>query len=84
MKTDRIAASILVMGGLALTLAGPASAHKVNRYDHGATGEKHHRHHHHHELTKVRVRAPYTAVDVDTKRRRVHIRVPYYNRVIRW
>jgi hypothetical protein len=47
-----------------------------------ATGEKHH--HHNRERTKVRVRAPPTAVDVDTKRRWVHIRVPYYNHVIRW
>ena len=82
MKTIRIAASILLMGGFTLTLVGAASAHKAKRYDHGAISEKHH--HHHRERTKVRVRAPYTAVHVDTKRRRVHIRVPYYNRVIRW
>ncbi|MEZ5843811.1 MAG: hypothetical protein R3D27_08765 [Hyphomicrobiaceae bacterium] len=34
--------------------------------------------------TKVRVRAPHTAVDVDTERRRVRIRVPYYSGDIRW
>jgi len=34
--------------------------------------------------TRVRVRAPYTKVDVDTKRRLVRIRVPYYNGDIRW
>lgn len=83
MRTTRIAVAILLLGGLPAALAVPASAHKGKRYDHGATGDKHH-HHHHRERTKVRVRAPYTAVDVDTKRRRVHIRVPYYNRVIRW
>ncbi len=33
---------------------------------------------------RVKVRAPYTKVDVDTKRRRVRIRVPYYNGDIRW
>jgi len=37
-----------------------------------------------HRRTRVKVRAPYTKVDVDTKRRRVRIRVPYYNDVIRW
>jgi len=34
--------------------------------------------------TRVKVRAPYTKVDVDTKRRHVRIRVPYYNGDIRW
>jgi hypothetical protein len=34
--------------------------------------------------TRVKVRAPYTKVDVDTKRRHVRIRVPYYNDDIRW
>ncbi len=34
--------------------------------------------------TRVKVRAPYTKVDVDTKRRRVRIRVPYYSGDIRW
>lgn len=34
--------------------------------------------------TDVRVRAPYTGVHVDTERRRVRIRVPYFNRDIRW
>lgn len=34
--------------------------------------------------TKVSVRAPYTGVDVDTRRRRVRINVPYFNRTIRW
>jgi hypothetical protein len=34
--------------------------------------------------TRVKVRAPHTKVDVDTKRRHVRIRVPYYNGDIRW
>jgi len=34
--------------------------------------------------TRVNVRAPYTKVDVDTRRRHVRIRVPYYNDDIRW
>jgi hypothetical protein len=34
--------------------------------------------------TRVKVREPYTKVDVDTKRRHVRIRVPYYNGDIRW
>lgn len=34
--------------------------------------------------TRVKVRAPYTKIDVDTKRRMVRIRVPYYNGDIRW
>jgi hypothetical protein len=84
MRTTRTAVAILLLGGLPVALAVPASAHKAKRYDDGVTSEKHHQHHHHRERTKVRVRAPYTAVDVDTTRRRVHIRVPYYNRVIRW
>jgi len=37
-----------------------------------------------HRRTRVKVRAPYTKVDVDTKRRHVRIRVPYYNDHIRW
>jgi len=36
------------------------------------------------QKTRVKVRAPYTKVDVDTKRRHVRIRVPYYNGDIRW
>ncbi len=81
MRITRIAVATLLLGGLPLTLAVSASAHKSTRHYYGATSDKHH---HHRERTKVRVRAPYTAVDVNTKRRRVHIRVPYYNRVIRW
>ncbi len=34
--------------------------------------------------TRVKVRAPYARVDVDTNRRRVRIRVPYYSGDIRW
>ena len=34
--------------------------------------------------TRVRVRAPHTGVDVDTRRRRVRIDVPYYHGTIRW
>jgi hypothetical protein len=34
--------------------------------------------------TRVKVRAPYAKVDVNTKRRHVRIRVPYYNGDIRW
>jgi len=34
--------------------------------------------------TRVKVRAPHTKVDVDTTRRHVRIRVPYYNGDIRW
>ena len=37
-----------------------------------------------HQKTRVKVRAPHTKVDVDTKRRHVRIRVPYYNGDIRW
>jgi len=37
-----------------------------------------------HRRTRVKVRAPYTKVDVDTSRRHVRIRVPYYNDDIRW
>jgi len=33
---------------------------------------------------RVRVRAPHTRVDVDTRRRVVRIRVPYFNQDIRW
>ena len=82
MQTTRIATAILLVGGFALTLAVPASAHKAKRHYHGETSKKNH--HYNGDRVKVRVRAPYTAVDVNTKRRRVHIRVPYYNRVIRW
>jgi hypothetical protein len=82
MRIIRITGATLLMGGFTLTLAFPALAHEPKRHNHGATSEKHHDDHR--ERTKVRVRAPHTTVDVDTKRRRVHIRVPYYNRVIRW
>ena len=34
--------------------------------------------------SRVKVRAPHTAVDVDTRRRRVRIDVPYYHGTIRW
>jgi len=34
--------------------------------------------------TRVKVRAPYTSVDVDTRNRHVRIRVPYYSGDIRW
>ena len=34
--------------------------------------------------TRVKVRAPYTSVDVDTRKRHVQIRVPYYRGDIRW
>ena len=81
MRMTRIAAAILLAGSFSLTLAVSASAHKAKGHYYSTTSKKHH---HHLEGTKVRVRAPYTAVDVNTKRRRVHIRVPYYNRVIRW
>ena len=81
MRTSRMAVAILLLGGLPLALAVSASAHKAKGYYYNTTSKKHH---HHLEGTKVRVRAPYTAVDVNTKRRRVHIRVPYYNRIIRW
>jgi len=81
MQMTRIAVAILLAGGFALTLAAPATAHKAERYYQDTTSRKYH---HRRGRTKVRVRAPYTAVDVNTKRRRVHIRVPYYNRVIRW
>ena len=37
-----------------------------------------------HRRTRVKVRAHYAKVDVDTKRRHVRIRVPYYNDDIRW
>jgi hypothetical protein len=82
MRTTRIAVAIILIGGFPLTLAVPASAHKAKRHYDGEIRKNHH--HDHRGRTKVRVRAPYTAVDVNTKRRRVHIRVPYYNRVIRW
>ena len=39
MRATRIAVAILLMGGLTVTLAGPASAHKAKRYDRGATGD---------------------------------------------
>ena len=81
MRITRIAVATLLLGGLPLTLAVSASAHTSNRHYYGATSANHPPHR---DRTKVRVRAPYTAVDVNTKRRRVHIRVPYYNRVIRW
>ena len=81
MPITRIAAAILLAGGFALTLAVPAAAHKAKGHYYSTTSKQHY---HHRGRTKVRVRAPYTAVDVNTKRRRVHIRVPYYNRVIRW
>ena len=81
MRTTSIAVTILLAGGFALTLAAPATAHKAKGHYYSTTSKKHH---HHRGRTKVRVRAPYTAVDVNTERRRVQIRVPYYNRVIRW
>ena len=81
MRTTRMAVAILLLGGLPLTLAVPASAHEAKRHYYSTTSKKHH---HRRGRTTVRVRAPYTAVDVNTRRRRVHIRVPYYNRVIRW
>jgi LmbE family N-acetylglucosaminyl deacetylase len=65
-----------------MALAVTASAHKSKRHYYGTNSDKNHNDDR--KRTKVRVRAPYTAVDVNTKRRRVHIRVPYYNRVIRW
>ncbi len=34
--------------------------------------------------TRVKVRAPYANVDVDTSRQQVRIRVPYYSGDIRW
>jgi len=34
--------------------------------------------------TRVTVDAPHTHVRVDTRRRKVRINVPYFNRTIRW
>jgi hypothetical protein len=82
MQTTRFAVAMVLLGGFLVTLAVPAVADEATRHDPSATSDKYDQHHR--ERTKVRVRAPYTAVDVDTKRRRVHIRVPYYDRIIRW
>jgi hypothetical protein len=70
MRTTRMAVAILLLGGLPMALAVPASAHKAKGYYYSTTSKKHH---HHRGRTRVRVRAPYTAVDVNTKRRRVSI-----------
>ena len=70
----------LLVGSLSLAFTVPASAHKSKKYYYTHKYKKYKTH-----KCKTRsVRAPYTAVDVKTKCRQVHVRVPYYNRVIRW
>jgi hypothetical protein len=74
-----LTAATLATATLLLTL--PATAHKSKRDSYSSKTTKHD---HERRHRKVRVRAPYTAVDVNTKRRQVHIRAPGYNQVIRW
>ena len=75
---------------IGLALAGPASAHDGSRHDrdHRGTNVKAPgtsvKTRHTRRGTDVRVRAPHTRVHVDTERRVVRIRVPYFNQDIRW
>jgi hypothetical protein len=85
-RTRRLTITFTITA-LAITLATPALTGDYVEHRNGETivdvpttrvetgGDK---------KTRVKVRAPYTKVDVDTKRRHVRIRVPYYNRDIRW
>ncbi len=85
-RTRRLTITFTITA-LAITLATPALAGDYVEHRNGETivdvpttrvetgGDK---------KTRVKVRAPYTKVDVDTKRRHVRIRVPYYNDDIRW
>ena len=85
-RTRRLTITFTITA-LAMTLATPALTGDYVEHRNGETivdvpttrvetgGDK---------KTRVKVRAPYTKVDVDTKRRHVRIRVPYYNDDIRW
>ncbi len=85
-RTRRLSITFTITA-LAITLATPALTGDYVEHRNGETivdvpttrvetgGDK---------KTRVKVRAPYTKVDVDTKRRHVRIRVPYYNDDIRW
>ena len=85
-RTRRLTITFTITA-LAMTLATPALTGDYVEHRNGETivdvpttrvetgGDK---------KTRVKVRAPYTKVDVDTKRRHVRIRVPYYNGDIRW
>ena len=85
-RTRRLTITFTITA-LAITLATPALTGDYVEHRNGETivdvpttrvetgGDK---------KTRVKVRAPYTKVDVDTKRRHVRIRVPYYNEDIRW
>jgi hypothetical protein len=85
-RTRRLTITFTITA-LAITLATPALTGDYVEHRNGETivdvpttrvetgGDK---------KTRVKVRAPYTKVDVDTKRRHVRIRVPYYNDDIRW
>ena len=85
-RTRRLTITFTITA-LAITLAKPALTGDYVEHRNGETivdvpttrvetgGDK---------KTRVKVRAPYTKVDVDTKRRHVRIRVPYYNGDIRW
>ena len=85
-RTRRLTITFTITA-LAITFATPALAGDYVEHRNGETivdvpttrvetgGDK---------KTRVKVRAPYTKVDVDTKRRHVRIRVPYYNDDIRW
>jgi hypothetical protein len=85
-RTRRLTITFTITA-LAITLATPALTGDYVEHRNGETivdvpttrvetgGDK---------KTRVKVRAPYTKVDVDTKRRHVRIRVPYYNGDIRW
>ena len=85
-RTRRLTITFTITA-LAITLATPALTGDYVEHRNGETivdvpttrvetgGDK---------KTRVKVRAPYTKVDVDTNRRRVRIRVPYYNGDIRW
>ena len=83
----KVLSAVIATAAAAAMLAVPAAAHReghakrdkveVNApYTHVETRGK--------RKTKVRVNAPYTHVDVNTKKRRVHINVPYFNQTIRW
>jgi len=85
-RTRRLTITFTITA-LAITLATPALTGDYVEHRNGETivdvpttrvetgGDK---------KTRVKVRAPYTKVDVDTKRRHVRSRVPYYNGDIRW